>query len=277
MRFLFPSLRWIAAVAMLASVSPASSFAEFSVPNLNLSDFDILVNEFSANSQYTSVTPASSLGGLWGFELGVVGGITKAPDTHALVKRNDPNTSFKDSLPHAGILGRLGFPLGFTAEALYLPQVKAQNLSTSRWAGAVQWTLTDVIWEDAPVNLAFKGYYTKSTLSYSQTISGVPASIDFANNLWGFQAIVSHKIFIFEPYVGVGYTSAKGTLTVNASVPVQFLQFLPSGSAQSATSKPSSSQLLAGVDFRLAFFSLGAEYQKAFKKNSYTGRLSFRF
>lgn len=271
--FLKPKL--IAALALLAA--PVPGFADFTIPNLNLSDFNTLVNEFSANSQYTSVTPASSLGGLWGFELGVVGGITKAPDTLALVKRSDPNTSFKDMLPHAGALIRIGLPYGLTAEGQLLPKVKAQNLSLSKWAMAVQWTLTDNVLEDFPVNVALKGYYTKTMLNYSQTISGVPAAIDFNNNLWGMQALVSYNIFVFEPYVGLGYTSAKGTLGVSAAVPVALIAYLPSAASQSASSSPKSAQILAGTDIRLAFFALGAEYQRAFGKNSYTARVSFRF
>lgn len=277
MRISFLNPRWIAAMALLSAMAPATSFADFSIPNLALSDFDTLVNEFSANSQYTSVTPASSLGGLGGFEIGAIGGITKAPDTLALVKRNDPSTSFKDMLPHAGVLLRVGLPYGLTAEAQYLPKVKAQNLSTSRWAIAAQWTLTDNLLENLPVNIAAKGYYTRTTLNYSQTVSGVPTSVDFKNSLWGVQALVSYKILVFEPYAGIGYTSANGTLGVSAAVPVALIAFLPGGSSQSATSKPTSVQFLAGTDISLAFFSLGAEYERAFGKNSYTGRVSFRF
>ena len=111
-------LRWTAVLGILL---PLSSHADtFNFDNINLGDFDALVNEFSANSQYTTVTPPSSLGGLWGFELGVTGGMTKAPDTLALVKRSSPATTLKDNLYHAGAVLRLGLPFGITAEALLL-------------------------------------------------------------------------------------------------------------------------------------------------------------
>jgi hypothetical protein len=280
MRSSFNRLRWLAALALAST--PAYS-ADFTLPTIDLSDFDKLVNEFSANSQYSTVTPASSLGGLWGFEFGLVGGMTKAPDTLALVKRSDPNTSIKDNLYHAGALVRLGLPFGFTAEGLYLPEIKAASVKLKRWGLGAQWTITDAILEDFPVHLAVKGYLTKTQLKYSQNITSngitAPATINFDNTLWGLQALVSYQILVFEPYAGLGWTSAKGQLDVDATANVSILNFGSQGIAlnKSASSKPTSAQLIAGLDVRLAFFSLGAEYVRGFGKQSYNGRLSFRF
>ncbi len=285
MRTKFRSLRWTA--ALLAVLAPvASSAATFTLDNINLSDFDSLVNEFSANSQYTSVAPASSLG-MWGFEVGVVGGMTKAPDTKALVSRNGGG-SFPD-LYHAGGLFRLGVPFGITAEGMFLPKIKVSSVKLGRWAIAAQWTMTDnvldFIKETVPLNIAIKGYYTKTTLDYSQTITNastanvpVNANIDFGNSLYGFQALTSYKILVFEPFVGIGWTKAKGKLNIDAAGSVTILNTSVFGTAaKSAESSPSSAQILAGTDVQLAFFSLGAEWERAFGKNSYTGRLSFRF
>ncbi len=279
----FHSLRWIA--ALIGTLLPLSSYAvSMSLDNLNLDDYNSLVKEFSANSQYSTVTPASSLGGLWGFEFGITGGLTKAPDTQALVLRNDASTSFK-SLYHAGAVARLGLPYGITAEALYLPKITISSVTLKRWGLAAQWTLTDSVLENLPFNLATKLFITKTTLNYSQTINNastanvpVTANLSFDDTLWGLQAIASYKILVFEPYLGLGWTSAKGELAVDASgTATIFNQSVFGSAAKSATSKPTSSQILAGLDIRLAFFSLGAEYERAFAKNSYTGRLSFRF
>ncbi len=279
MRTPFTKLRWIAALAVL-STTPAFA-ADLDLNNINLADYEAVVKEFSSNSQYTTVTPASSLGGLWGFEFGVTGGISDAKDTEALVKRNNASTNFKPNFYHAGALARLGLPMGFTLEGLYIPKTTISSVKMGRWGLGVQWTLTDVVLEDFPVNVAVKGYYTKTTLNYGQTINNattsniaVPATIDLDNSLYGFQTLVSYKIFILEPYVGLGWTKAKGVLTVDATVATAALS---ANLGRSATSTPSSAQLLAGLDLRLAFFSLGAEWERAFSKNSYTGRVSFRF
>jgi len=275
------SLRWTA--ALLGALIPLGASADtFNLNNLDLGDFNALINEFSANSQYSTATPPSSLGGLWGFELGVVGGVTKAPDTLALVQRSSPTTSLKDNLYHAGALARVGLPYGLTGELLYIPKVKISEAKLGRWGIGAQWTLTDTVLDDLPVNLAVKGYYTKTTLDYSQNITSsgitVPANIALDNHLWGLLAMVGYKIFVLEPYVGLGYTKAKGTITVDAAGTATIFNSTVFGAGtKSVDSSPSSSQILAGLDFRLAFFSLGAEWERAFGKNSYTGRLSFRF
>jgi hypothetical protein len=137
----------------------------------------------------------------------------------------------------------------------------------------VQWTFSDILMEDFFLDMAVKGFLTKTTLNYNQTISGVNATIDFSDDLLGAQFLVSKKLMVFEPYVGLGFVKAKGDITVTASAPVFFF----ANQATSASSKPTSSQLLAGLDVRLLFLSLGVEYEKAFGSHGVTGRLSFRF
>lgn len=250
--------------------------------NVTAGDFDKIVKELSANFSYSSVTPASSLGGLWGFELGVAGGITKTPEILALVKRNSP--SFKeDKFPHAGALLRIGAPLGLTAEAMILPEITVSDLKLHQYAGAVQWTITDVFFSDLPLNLAVKGYYTKTGMTYKQVVNNsstgntnVDATIGFDNSTFGGQFLVSKKLLVFEPYVGIGYAKAKGELGVTASGNVPNTSIFLSG-ARSLASNPTSAQLIGGLDLRLFFFSLGAEYQKAFGTSTFNGRLSFRF
>ena len=282
MRIRFPSLRWI---AVLAALSTPVQAADLSLDNINLADYEALVKEFSANSMYSTVTPASSLGGLWGFEFGVLAHMTVADDTYALVKRNNPNTSFKNKLYHAGGMLRLGLPYGLTGEAIYLPKLDFNGVKVGRWGIGAQWTITDSILEDFPVNLAVKGFYTKTTLTYSQVVNNastgnvpVNANIGLDNSMWGLMALLSYKIFVLEPYVGLGYVKAKGTLNVDAAGNITILNATFFGSAaKSAESTPSSAQFQVGTDLRLAFFTLGAEYARVFQKNSYTARLGFRF
>lgn len=285
------SLRWIAVLAALAAPcallvsAPAARAADLSLDNINLADYEALVKEFSANSMYSTVTPASSLGGLWGFEFGVLAHQTQADDTYALVKRNNPNTAFKNKLYHAGGVLRVGLPYGFTAEGMFLPKLDFNGVKVGRWGLGAQWTITDAVLEDFPLNLAVKGFYTKTTLRYSQTINNastgnvpVAANIDLDNNLWGFIAIASYKILVLEPYIGFGFVKAKGLLNVDAAGSVTILNSTFFGTAaKSAESKPSSSQFQVGTDLRLAFFTLGAEYARVFQKNTYTARLGFRF
>lgn len=283
MRIRIPSLRWIAVLAAL-TVQPARA-ADLSLDNINLADYEALVKEFSANSAYSTVTPASSLGGLWGFEFGVLAHQVTADDTYALVKRNNASTNFKNKLYHAGAMLRVGLPYGFTGELIYLPKLDFNGVKVGRWGLGAQWTLTDAVLEDFPLNLAVKGYYTKTTLTYSQTVNNastgnvpVNATIGLDNSLWGLMAIASYKFLVLEPYIGYGFVKAKGLLSVDAAGSVTILNQTFFGSAaKSAESTPSSGQFQVGTDLRLAFFTLGAEYMRVFNKNTYTARVGFRF
>jgi hypothetical protein len=285
------NLGWIAVAAAAAMLSPGAR-ADFSFSNINLSDYNTLIKEFSADSLYSSVTPASSLGGLGGFELGVVALTMNAPDTQALIQRDSPSTNFNGKLYNGGGLARVGLPFGLTGELMYVPKIKAGNAKIGRWGIAAQWTATDSVLEDLPFNLAAKAYYTKTSLAYTQNISNsstggisVPANLSLDDKIWGVEALASYKIAVIEPYAGVGYVKAKGTLTVDAAGNATI--FDPSLAAllgitstsfvKSLDSSPSSMVLKAGLDLRLAFFTLGAEYANAFNKNALMGRVSFRF
>lgn len=281
----FRSLQWIAVLAALVSTSSAKA-ADIAFTNLSLSDFDSVVKELSGNFAYSSITPASSLGRTWGFEFGAVAGSTKSPQIANFVKAANSSSKFK-RLYHADILGRLTVPFGITAEAMFIPKITVSDASMKQFGGAVMWTITDLFFTDWPVTIATKGYLTKTNLGFSQNITGtvsgvstpnVPATIDYDSTVLGAQLLVSKKLFVFEPYVGIGYAKAQGTLSINTvATTTNFFNFtIPSLSA-GVTSKPTSTQFLAGADLQLLFLSLGAEYQRVFGTTSYTGRLSFRF
>ncbi len=273
-------LQWIAVLVLFPTLASAASL---SLSQITSTDYEKLVKEFSGNFAYSTLTPASSLGGFGGFEFGVVAGQTRAKELHSLVKRNDPNTTFKDKLYHGGALLRVGAPYGLTGELLIFPKITVSNLDAKQYGGAAMWTITDVYFTDLPVTLATKLFYTSAEIGYSQTINNastgntsVNARVEFENTLWGAQALVSRKFSIVEPYLGFGYLRAKGKLTIAATVPGVLASFFTDNSL-SQEAKPNTFQFLAGLDARLAFFSLGAEYQRAFGTTSLSGRISFRF
>ncbi|RYZ99300.1 MAG: hypothetical protein EOP11_19650, partial [Proteobacteria bacterium] len=214
---------------------------------------------------------------------GLIGGITDTPEIRNIVQtKGDP--SFKEKrFPHAAALARVGLPAGFTLEAAIFPKVNVSDLQLSQFGGAVMWTLTDSVLQDFPVSLALKGFYNKTKLGVKQKVTNaalpgqtVDGRVVFDNSMMGGQLLVSKKLSVFEPYVGIGYAKAKGEVSVETdNVNVNGTIFAIPG--QSGISEPTSSQLLAGLDIKLLFISLGAEYQRSFKTSSYSGRLSFRF
>jgi hypothetical protein len=276
------SLQWIAVLA--AVLLPAQGFSAVpSLNNLTVGDYDKIVREFSANFSYSSVTPASSLGGVWGFEIGAVGGLTKSPELLTLVKKTGSSYD-QDKLPHGGALVRVGAPFGLTGELVIFPKMKISDLSIGQYGGAAQWTITDLFLTDFPVTMAVKGFFSKTSMDYTQSLNNsttgnqpVDATITYDDTLLGAQFLVSKSFLVFEPYVGLGYVRSTGDLSVSAVLAPNASLFPGQGVGNSISSKPTSSQLLAGLDIRLAVFSLGAEYQRAFGTDTVNGRLSFRF
>lgn len=264
------------ALAVLLAISATANAATVSFTNLTNSEYESIAKELSSNFYYTTVSGASSLGKTFGFEFGVVAGVSKIPDILALVKRNDPNTSLKDDFVHGNILARLTTPFyGLTVEASAIPTINASDAKFSQWGGAVMWTITDVLLTDLPVSLATKAYYKKTNFEYGQTISSVPATVSLDNSLYGIQAFVSKKFLdLVEPYVGVGYTKANADLSISST---NALASIFASGLTGASSSPSSAQVMAGADLQLAFFTVGAEYARTYSRSSYTGRVSFRF
>lgn len=275
-------LRWTA--ASLVFLPSAGFAATFSLSDITAGDYESIVKEFSSNFTFSTVTPASSLGGLGHFELGVVGGTTKSPALEALVKRADSTAKFQGKLYHGGPLVRIGLPASLTAEAIVFPTYTKSDVKFSEYAGSLMWTPTEGVLDFLPFSLAAKGFYSNTNVSYKQnvtsTVSGVStvvnATIAFKDTIWGGTMIASKKILMFEPYAGLGYVHAKGTLSVDATGTVSIFNSSLTQSNE-ATTKPTSSQVLLGVDAQFAILALGLEYQRAFGQSSTNARLSFRF
>lgn len=278
MKKLTSVLGFVATVLTVAALLPAVAKADnpqFS--NLSQDDFDNIVRELSANGMYHSVTPASSMGTIFGLEVGVVGGITKTPEIERLVR--NAGGSGMDKFPHAGLLGVISTPFGFTGEVTLIPKIATQGVDFSAVGAAVKWVPTDKALPLFPLNVALRAFYTQNSLSYSQTVtdvqSGVTADsdVDFTAKTMGAQLLVSPKLIpIIEPYIGIGTVKSDGRMNISGSS--SFFNFT---SDQSAKSSPSSTQLLAGLDVRLLLLGFGFEYSKVFKTETMTAKVSFKF
>lgn len=249
--------------------------------NITQTDLDHVTREFSEDSSLHDVMPPSSLGSLFGFEVGLVGGITHTPQTNSVVQSYSPSTTV-DMIPHAGILGAIGVPLGFTGELTLVPQITVSGVQYYQYAGAIKWTATDVILSDLPVNLAVRGYLSRTNLSFGDTFQNastsnqpVTGTVTYSGTVYGADLMVSPKLAIIEPYLAVGVITGKGTLSVSADSGTIFNQSFTS--ATSADSSSNSTHLLIGANMKLLALVLGLEYSRAFDTDSYTAKLSFRF
>lgn len=267
----------------LSALAPATKAhsATPTLPTLSQADFNSVIREVSANTMLHSVTPASSMGSIFGFEVGVVAGATSVPEMNRLVGQASPGNQFK-YLPHAGLMGAVTVPFGITGEAVVVPKVAASGVDYSSYALALKWNLSDSVLPILPLNVAVRGFLARSEISFNQTINNastggndVNAGVKFAGQVTGAQLMVSPKLLpIIEPYAALGFLSATGQLDVNAAGGGTLLGFT---NAQSAQSNPTSSHLILGADIRLLVIGFGVEYAKAFDTETYTGKLSLKF
>lgn len=239
---------------------------------IDQNDLENVVKDFSSIFAHSTVSPASSLGTLFGIELGLIGGTVKTPNIDTLVNEASPGTS-ADTFPHFTLLGAISVPFGITGEFNFLPSLDTGDIKAGRTSIGVKWTITDSIVDFGPFDLAVRGFYTTSELSFSQTISSVPAEVDVKNSITGLQLIASMDFVIVEPYVGFGTLSADGTVDITASGGATFFDF----GGQSASAKPTSTQYFAGIQANLLFFRLGFEYGHLFDSDRMDLKFSFKF
>jgi hypothetical protein len=237
--------------------------------NLSSDDMNKVVEDMSANFLHTSVSGASTLGHLYGFEVGVVGGQTSTPHLNTVVQEADPTVSV-NKLPNAELLGVLTVPLGFTGEVGFVPSVGSSDFKYNTLSLAAKWTATEVVLSDLPFSLAGKVAYTSSTVTFDQTVQTVPINYNYTNSETAFTVLASKNFAIVEPYVGLGYATATGNLSATGSSSV--FQSGVSGNA-----KVSSAIWMAGAEVKLLVVKLGAEYTSLFNTSRLSGKLSFYF
>lgn len=264
---------------VVAICGPAANAAP-AFSNISRQDFDKISKELSANTTLHNVMPASSLGSIFGFEVGLVAGVATTEEIEKLVKETSPSTEVS-MIPHAGLIGALTVPFGITGEVAFVPEITAEGAKYSSYAAAVKWALSDELLPVIPFSLSVRGFLAKSDFKFNQTINNastgnVPTTVNvkYEGSVMGLQLLASPKLPIVEPYLGLGYLSAEGDLSLSGSSTATFFDYT---SAQSANTKPTSTQLLVGVNVQLLAIVFGAEYSNAFDTDTFTGKLSFRF
>ncbi len=257
-------------LATLALSSPVQA-QNLEFDDISKSDLEKIMDEVSSNFHHTSVSGAGTLGSIFGFELGVIGGITKTPEINKLVKEQDPNEDV-EQVPHGTLLGVLTVPLGITAEVGIVPEVGSGDFKFSRQSLGVKWTITEVLLTDLPVSLAIKGHYTKADLEFEQPVNGQDTKVKVEDTVTGFLFLVSKNFAIVEPYAGVGYLMSDGEIDVSGSSTI--FNFT---AATQASAKNSSMQFLAGAELKLLVFKVGAEYSRQFDTDRYSLKLAVYF
>lgn len=268
-----PSRRFFLGLVTLA-LSFSAQAEEIQLQNLNKSDMQKLVGDFSANFLHTSVQGAGTLGDIWGFEVGLVAGVANTPHLNDLGKRANPSDPPDlKRLPHAEVLGVVTVPFAITVEAGLIPKVGADEFKMSSFSLAAKWTPSELFFE-WPVDVAVKLQATKTNANFNSTINNVPTKFDYDNTITAATAFVSKNFVVFEPYLGLGFASAKGDLSATGSTTVFNTAYTAS---QSANEKKTSGLFILGSEAKLGLVKFGLEYTRAFETGRMTGKFSFYF
>lgn len=257
-------LNIIVGAFLLFSLNCAFS-ATPTLSNITNNDLHDIMKDFSTSFIPTSVSGASSYGKVFGFEVGVLGGISNSPAVDRVATESIPK------LANASLLFRLDFPKGFGAEINYLPlNIQGFTYNYSSFAG--KWTFTDAL--VFPIDMRLKINYTKADLGFSQSNSTQSANVNYKYNSLAYSLTASKKLLFVEPFVGLGYVSGNNSISATGTMTVF-------GNSVSASDKSdyklSSVYSFAGVSFRLLLLNVGLEYMNGFSNSRYNAKISLYF
>lgn len=242
--------------------------------NITQSDLEKISKEFSANFVHRSVSPASTLGSVFGFEVGIIAGITDAPDIAAITKRENPtNTDPFDKIAHAGLYGSVSVPFGLTGEIVLLPERDLGDVKISHTSMGLKYTFSDLL-KIPLIDLAVKGHFSTSKVSYSDTIDSAVTTVSLDNSTYGLTLLASGNLLLVEPFAGIGFVSRSTDLAATGSVQIFDTSF---SASTSATVDGTSMQMLAGVQLNLLIMKIAAQYENVFGTSVTSAKLSFGF
>lgn len=257
----------LVSLLMNLSFSVSSWSADASIVNITEGDLEDILRDFSANFVHTTVSPASSLGNLFGFEVGLVAGSATAPGVERITKAADPNNTI-DQLIHAAIIGAVSLPFGLTAEVGILPGTKNEDLDLQSSSMAIKWTFSSLF--PSPVDLAIKAHGTRSELSFIQDDPVPDTKISYESQTAGLMFQVSKSFLIVEPYFGIGTVNTTGKVKASNDI-YAYTDDL------SVEKKITGGQTVIGLNVNLLFFKIGLEAGRVFDSNRLTGKMSFYF
>lgn len=241
--------------------------------NLSQTDLDNISKEFSANFVHRPVSPASTLGSIFGFEVGIIAGITDAPKVGAIGQREAPTEKKIDQLAHAGLYGSVSVPFGLTAELVLFPETELGDVTFSHYSAGLKWTFSDTLGIPL-VDLAIRGHVGKTEASFSDTVDAVNTTVSLENSTMGIGLLASTDLLIVEPFAGIGYVTRDTDLGATGTARIFDTTFTAN---QTASSDGSSTQFLVGVQLNLFIMKIAAQYENVFDTSVTSAKLTFGF
>lgn len=256
-------------LALFVSLLSLSAFAEGpQFDNLSKDDVEDVSREFGANFSHTAVA-APETPGLWGVEVGIIGGVTDSPEFKDTVEKSGGDGKDFESIYHGGAMARVHFPFELFAEMTYLPEIKVEDVKADNTSFAVGWNFGRFF--NLPLDIAIGANRANGNVSFKQEVGGVPANVELETTSTAYWLGVSKRFFgILTPYAKIGSSQIEGELNSTASI-------LGYTSAEKEDVSLSGAYYAAGLNVELLFIRLGAEFSQTQDVQKLTGKLSFSF
>jgi len=248
--------------------------SDFGFNNLNQQDVDDIFEEFSATFTHSTITGAKSKSKVFGFEAGLVAGVTDSEQVKDLVASAMPaNADDINYLPFASLYALVSLPLGITAEANFMPKIDFEDVEFKHLSLAAKVELSYFFaW---PVEVAIRGMLINTSASIEQSndsFGTFTGRVEYEQTQLGLQAVVGKSFGIIEPYASIGILSADGELVASGTGTI--FNFTASDRVDSSAT---SLQFAAGLQVNLLLVKLGAEYVNSFGANHLNAKLSLSF
>lgn len=253
----------ILAAALLFNTTLWAGAPQFT--DLTSTEIEGVMTDFASNFVPTNVSGASSLGKLFGFRLGLWGGVTDTPAVSAITAGE------VDQLPVLGLYARIGVPLGFSFDYSTLP-IELADFTYRFNSIGVQWTFTDLL--DWPLEMQLRANYTTAKLEWTVEDALTSSTVTYDHSSFNMALVFSKNFLMIEPYVGIGRVSGSNDLTAVGTLTV-FDASVSATETQGVDTKDT--YYLAGIDVNLLFLQVGVEYAKNFDNKRLSARLSFGF
>jgi hypothetical protein len=255
----------------LSALLSFSAFAEPQFNNLTKDDVEDVSKEFGANFAHTTVA-APETDGLWGIEIGAVGGTTKSPNFKDVIEDSGGDGSDFKSIYHAGAFARAHFPFDLFAEVSFLPQQDISDVKVSSSSFGVGWNFGRFV--GLPLDIAVGFDHARGQVKFHQNedlgTSTPESDIELKTKTSVFWAGISKSFFFVTPYVKAGVSKINGDLDATG-------QILAFSAKTNEKVNMSGGFFAVGVNFQLAFIKLGVEGSQIQDTRRVSGKLSFDF
>ena len=258
-------------VAAVATLS-LSAFADIQLGDLSKSDVQKVGNEFAVNFAHTTVS-APETSGLWGVEVGVVGGATKSPGLEKVVDASGGDGKDFKSIYHGGLMARVHLPLEIFLEATALPKREISDVNVKSGSFGIGWNAGGFF--NLPLDLSVGVNRSRADISFHQdadAANSIPESnikVKTQNTIaW---VGVSKTFLVFTPYVKVGMARSEADVKTDATGIFNYT------AKMKETVDKNGGYFAFGANLQLLFLKFGAEIAQQNGVKNATGKVSFDF